>query len=100
MPSRHTAVRTALVLAVAVPFTIVAVLLSCALVAGIVASFYYRPTVGATGSGGVGAVSVDALIPVVLTLLFVAPAIFLNVSLAADARRRGPDAAWLRRAHL
>jgi len=92
--------RRRLVLAVAVPFTIVAALLFCALVAGIVASVYYRPTVETTYGVETGRVIVEAVIPVLLTLLFVAAAIFLNISLAADARRRGPVAVWLRRAHL
>jgi hypothetical protein len=98
--------RRRLMLAVAVPFTVLAAVLFCALVAGIAASFRYRPTVEMagvemTGSGGIGAVSVGIpAMPLALTLLFVAAAIFLNVSLAADARRRGRAAVWLRRGHL
>ena len=92
--------RRRLVLTVAVPFTIVAAVLFCALVAATAASFYYRPTVEMSGGGGIDAVRVGVDVPLALTLLFVAAAVFVNVSLAADARRRGRAAVWMRRSHL
>jgi len=79
----------------------VAVLGLCLSVAAIAGWFYYRPTVESSGSGGIGAVSIGILEPTVLiTLLFVAAAVFVNVSVAPEAKRQGRAAVRIRRAHL
>ena len=67
----------------------------------IAGSLYYRPTVESSGSGGIGAVSTGILDPTVLmTLLFVAAAVFVNVSVAPEAKRQGRAVIRIRRAHL
>lgn len=89
-----------LALVVAVVFTAVAALWSLASLALIAASFYYRPTVETSGSGGIGAVSLAIVEPLVETLPFLAAALFVNISVASQARQRGRGAVWIRRAHL
>ena len=89
-----------LVLAVAVPFTAVALLGFCLAVAANASFFDDRPTVESSGSGGIGAVSANVAIPLLLALLFVAAAVFLNVALAPYARRQGQTAVRIRRAHI
>jgi hypothetical protein len=66
----------------------------------IAASFYYRATVETSGSGGIGAVSLGIVEPLVETLPFLAAALFVNISVASQARQRGRGAVWIRRAHL
>ena len=89
-----------LVLVVAVLFTAVAAVGFCVSVAAIATSLSYRPTVESAGSGGIGFVSASISFPILATLLFVAAALFLNVSLAQYARARGRAAMRLRRVHL
>lgn len=89
-----------LVFVVAVLLTVVAASGFCLSVAAIAASLYYRPTVESSGSGGIG-VSIGILEPTVLiTLLFVAAAVFVNVSVAPEAKRQGRAAVRIRHSHL
>src|SRR5262245_55785106 len=87
-------------LILAVLFTFVTGAIACLSVAAIVIAVYYRPTVEPTGSGGIGAVSVGIPQALVELLPFLFPAILVNLSVAAAARRRGPGAVWIRRGHL
>jgi hypothetical protein len=90
-----------LVLPVAVLYTTVATLAVIFCLLAVAASFYYRPTVERTGSGGIGAVSVGLGDPIVLgTLLFVVAGAIANVSVAQEVNRRGRVAILARRAHL
>ena len=89
-----------LALVVAAVFTAVAALWSLASLALIAASFYYRPTVETSGSGGIGAVSLGIAEPLVEMLPLLAAALFVNISVASQARQRGRGAVRIRRAHL
>jgi hypothetical protein len=88
------------VLVVAVLYTVVAGVLFCVNVAAIASAFAYRPTVEATGSGGIGAVSAGIAEVLLEGLPFLAAAIFVNLSIAGQAKQRGRGAVWIRRAHL
>jgi hypothetical protein len=90
-----------LVLPVAVLYTAVAAVAFVFSLLAVAASFYYRPTVERTESGGIGAVSAGLGDPIVLgTLLFVISGVIVNVSIAQEVNRRGRPAITARRAHL
>jgi hypothetical protein len=90
-----------LVLPIAVVYTGAAALAVAFCLLAIAASFYYRPTVERTGSGGIGAVSAGLGDPIVVgTLLFVLAGVIVNISVARAATRRGRRAIAIRRAHL
>jgi hypothetical protein len=90
--------RVALVFAVI--FTALAVLGLWLAVSTIVGSFYRPQFESAAGSGGIGAVSFGAAEAIVESLPLIAVALFVNFSVAAEARQRGRAAARFRRAHL
>jgi hypothetical protein len=90
--------RVALV--VAVVFTAVAGVAFCVSVAAIATSIYYRPTIESTGSGGIGAVPFGLAEGLVEMLPVIIAAVYVNLSVAAQARQRGRTAVWIRRAHL
>jgi hypothetical protein len=88
-------------LVVAMMMTAVAGVALCAMLAAIAVSFYYRPTIEAGGSGGVGAVSIGfPNIYALVALLFAAAAVFVNLAVRSDTRKAGRAAIWSRRAHL
>jgi hypothetical protein len=91
--------RRRLALVVAAVFTALAALWFLASVAIIAASLYYRPTVEMNGSGGIGAVS-SSVYALVATLAYLAAVLYVNFSVALQARQRGRGAVWTRRAHL
>lgn len=88
-----------LILSIAVLFTLSSALLLCLLVAAAAASFYYRPTIE-SGGGGIGAVSLGLMEAMIETLPFVAAAVFVNFSVASQARLAGRGAVRVRRVHL
>jgi hypothetical protein len=90
--------RVALV--VAVIFTALSGLAFCLAIAAIVGSFYYRPTFETSGGGGIGAVSFGFAEFIIESLPLIAVAVFVNFSVTAEARQRGPAAVRFRRVHL
>jgi hypothetical protein len=87
------------VLVIAVLYTAAAVATFCIDAVSTARAVYDRAMAASTGSGGIGAVS--AGIPAILlsVLPFLAAAVVVNRSIAAQAGQQGQAAIWIRRAH-
>jgi len=87
-------------LVVAVLYAAAAVVMFCFNAAALARSVYDRATTEAAGAGGIGAVSAGTAEGLLEGLPFLAAAIFVNLSIAPQARQRGRGAIWIRRAHF